>query len=300
MRKAINWIQSMSSLPEVSVIIPTYNRAHMLSDALRSVLGQSFTDFELIVVDDGSTDDTQSLLSSWAGRLEVIKTNRRGVSASRNLGAQQAHGRWLAFLDSDDLWLPEKLGLQLEAHHQQPEFLISHTDEFWVRRGVRVNPMKKHAKLGGRIFEYCLPMCRISPSSVLIDRGLFSRIGGFDQHYRVCEDYELWLRITARHPVLYIHRKLVVKRGGHEDQLSSSHWGFDRYRVRAIRKILESGILTDSLRLAALKELAAKSHILALGYSKRNKKLQAGRYRRLEKWAGEQIGQIAPVKTVNG
>lgn len=190
MRKAINWIQSMSSLPEVSVIIPTYNRAHMLGDALRSVLGQSFTDFELIVVDDGSTDDTESLLSSWTGRLEVIKTNRRGVSASRNLGAQQAHGRWLAFLDSDDLWLPEKLELQLEAHHQQPEFLISHTDEFWVRRGVRVNPMKKHAKLGGRIFEYCLPMCRISPSSVLIDRGLFSRIGGFDQHYRVCEDYE--------------------------------------------------------------------------------------------------------------
>lgn len=287
----------MSALPEVSVIIPTYNRARMLGDAVRSVLGQSFTGFELIVVDDGSTDDTQRLLSSWAGRLEVIKTNRSGVSSSRNLGARKARGRWLAFLDSDDLWLPEKLELQLQAHHRQPEFLISHTDEFWVRRGVRVNPMRKHAKRGGRIFAYCLPMCRISPSSVLIDRGLFSRIGGFDRQYRVCEDYELWLRIAARHPVLYLDRELIVKRGGHEDQLSSSHWGFDRYRVRAIMKILESGILSASQRLAALKELAAKSHILALGYGKRNKKLQAARYRRLEKWAGEQIGQVAPAKT---
>jgi len=286
-------------LPEVSVIIPSFNRAHMLGDAVRSVLGQSFSDFELIVVDDGSTDDTPGVLNCWAGRLKVIKTRRRGVSASRNLGAERACGRWLAFLDSDDLWLPEKLELQLQAHHRQPDFLISHTDEFWVRKGVRVNPMKKHAKRGGWIFEYSLPMCRISPSSVLIDRELFSRIGGFDEHYRVCEDYELWLRITARHPVLYLDRKLVVKRGGHDDQLSSSHWGFDRYRVRAILKILESGILHNAQRLAALKEVEAKSHILALGYGKRNKKLQAARYGRLEKWAGVQIVQSRPAKAAD-
>jgi glycosyltransferase involved in cell wall biosynthesis len=283
-------------LPEVSVIIPSFNRSHMLGDAVRSVLGQSFTDFELIVVDDGSTDDTAGVLSCWAGQLEVIKTRRRGVSASRNLGAGRARGQWLAFLDSDDLWLPEKLELQLQAHHRQPDFLISHTDEFWVRQGVRVNPMKKHAKRGGAIFEYSLPICRISPSSVLIDRELFSQIGGFDTHYRVCEDYELWLRITAHYPVLYLDRKLVVKRGGHADQLSSSHWGFDRYRVRAILKILGSGILHNSQRLAALKELEAKSHILALGYGKRNKKLQAARYRRLEKWAGEQSAQSRPAR----
>ena len=283
-------------MPEVSVIIPTFNRGHMLGDAVRSVLGQSYTDFELIVVDDGSTDNTAGLLGCWAGRLKVIETRRRGVSTSRNLGAGSARGRWLAFLDSDDLWLPEKLESQIEAHHRQPKFQISHTDEFWVRRGVRVNPKKKHARRGGRIFEYSLPMCRISPSSVLIDRELFSRIGGFDTHYRVCEDYELWLRITARHSVLYLDRKLVVKRGGHADQLSSSHWGFDRYRVRAILKILESGILTDTQRLAALKELAAKSRVLALGYGKRNKKLQAARYRRLEQWAGERVGENVPVK----
>ena len=283
-------------MPEVSVIIPSFNRAHMLGDAVRSVLGQSFTDFELIVVDDGSTDDTAGVLGSWAGRLEVIKTRRRGVSASRNLGAEHARTRWLAFLDSDDLWLPEKLEMQLEGHHRQPDFLISHTDEFWVRQGVRVNPMKKHAKRGGSIFEYSLPMCRISPSSVLIDRELFTRTGGFDTHYRVCEDYELWLRITALYPVLYLDRKLVVKRGGHADQLSSSHWGFDRYRVRAILKILETGMLTATQHLAALKELEAKSHILALGYGKRNKRLQAARYRRLEKWAGEQIAQSKPAR----
>ena len=278
-------------LPEVSVIIPTYNRAGMLAEAINSVLGQSFRDLELIVMDDGSTDGTQALLCQWAGRIETLRTGRHGVSAARNAGAARARGRWLAFLDSDDLWLPEKLELQLAAHHAAPELLCSHTAEIWVRRGVRVNPMRKHARQGGWIFEHCLPMCRISPSSVLIDRWLFQRLGGFDRRFRVCEDYELWLRLTALFPVLYLDRPLVIKRGGHADQLSASHWGFDRFRVRALVKILGTD-LKPTFRLAALRELSRKARILFEGCRKRGKNIQASRYARLAEWADSETGKL--------
>ncbi|HUU29501.1 MAG TPA: glycosyltransferase [archaeon] len=285
-------------LPEVSVIIPTYNRAHMLADAVGSVHGQLFRDFELIVVDDGSTDDTASVLAaSGAGEIKVIKTRRRGVAAARNIGAQAAQGRYLAFLDSDDLWLSEKLEVQLEVHAREPDALLSHTDEIWVRRGVRVNPMKKHAKRGGWIFEYSLPMCRISPSSVLIERRLFQEVGGFDERFCVCEDYELWLRITAHYPVLYIDRKLIVKRGGHSDQLSGSTWGLDRFRVMALEKLLQTEKLTDLQRRAAALELARKAAILSNGYRHRNKLRQAEKYDRVKELGrieADRLGESAP------
>jgi glycosyltransferase involved in cell wall biosynthesis len=265
----------------------------MLADALESVLNQTFGDFELIVVDDGSTDGTAELLTGYAGRLRVLSEGRRGVSGARNLGARTARGKWLAFLDSDDLWLPEKLELQLEALDSYPEYRFCHTDEVWVRRGRRVNPMNKHAKRGGRIFEYCLPMCRISPSSAMIEKKLFDSLGGFDTSYRVCEDYEFWLRLTACEPVLYLDRKLLVKRGGHDDQLSGSHWGFDRWRVRAIRKVLAGGTLDREQRAAAVGELLRKAEILEQGYAKRGKRLQALRYRRIISAVNSEEAELA-------
>jgi glycosyltransferase involved in cell wall biosynthesis len=268
-------------MPEVSVVIPTYNRASMLGDAVRSVLGQTFRDFELIVVDDGSSDHTQRLLEGWAGELTVLRTRRQGVAAARNHGARNASGRYLAFLDSDDLWLPEKLQYQISAHRAHPEMRISHTDEIWVRRQRRVNPMDKHAKRGGWIFNYSLPMCRISPSSVMIERSLFEETGGFDRHFCVCEDYEFWLRITARHQVLYLDRKLTLKRGGHADQLSAASWGFDRFRVKALVKLLDSGLLNEQQRRDLSGELGRKARILATGYASRGKNRQAGRYAEL-------------------
>ena len=222
------------------------------------------------------------------------------MAAARNRGAKEAKGRFLAFLDSDDLWLPEKLQLQLEAHRQAPEMLISHTDEIWIRRGVRVNPMKKHAKKGGWIFEHCLPFCKISPSAVMIERRFFLSLGGFDESFRVCEDHELWLRITAQHPVLYLDRKLVIKRGGHSDQLSSSGWGFDRYRVKALEKLINQEELTASQQKAALLELSRKAGILARGYRKRNKLHQAQRYGYLEQWASLEAIQPGAGISING
>jgi len=253
----------------------------MLRDAVDSVLSQSWRDFELIVVDDGSTDGTRRLLESYGGKLKIHGGGRHGVAAARNLGARKAAGRWLAFLDSDDLWLPEKLELQLAALHDNPRYRFCHTDELWVRKGRRVNPMDKHAKRGGRIFEWCLPMCRISPSSAVIDSRLFADLGGFDCRYRVCEDYEFWLRLTSAEPVLYLDKPLLVKRGGHDDQLSASHWGFDRWRVRALRKTLDTCTLTAGQRRAALEELLRKAAILESGYAKHGKRLHVLRYKRI-------------------
>ncbi len=265
----------------VSVIIPTYNRCTMLREAVESVLNQTFRELELIVVDDGSGDGTAELLAGYGNSIMTIRTARHGVSAARNTGALRALGRWLAFLDSDDIWLPEKLERQLEAHNNQQEKKFSHTDEVWLRRGRRVNPMKKHGKRGGRIFEWCLPLCRISPSSAMIDAKLFRRLGGFDTRYRVCEDYEFWLRLTAQEPVLFLDRPLLVKRGGHDDQLSGAHWGFDRWRVRALRGVIDSGSLDNGQQLAALEELLRKAAVLENGYAKRGKRLQALRYSRM-------------------
>ena len=265
-------------MPEVSVIIPTYNRAGMLGDAVGSVLGQTFRDYELIVVDDGSSDDTPRLLASWADKITALRTRRQGVAAARNYGVSNSAGRYLAFLDSDDLWLPEKLECQLRAHYAHPEIRIGHTDEIWVRKGRRVNPKDKHAKRGGWIFQYSLPMCRISPSSVIIERSLFEEVGGFDRRFCVCEDYELWLRITAANQVLYLDRKLTIKRGGHPDQLSAAAWGLDRFRVKALLKLLGLGTLSRDQRRDVFAELERKTRILANAYASRGKSRQAGYY----------------------
>ncbi|MCK5508758.1 MAG: glycosyltransferase family 2 protein, partial [Desulfobacterales bacterium] len=125
--------------PLVSVIIPTYNRGWILKETLNSVLAQDFTNFELIVVDDGSTDNTQDILNSYKENIIVLQQNNKGVSAARNMGITSASGRFIAFLDSDDLWLPKKLSIQVDFFNANTDALICQTEEIWVRNGIRVN-----------------------------------------------------------------------------------------------------------------------------------------------------------------
>lgn len=268
-------------MPRVSVIIPTYNRKDFLLEAVDSVLAQTYEDFELIVVDDGSTDDTEEVLTSNDERLIYIYQVNRGVSAARNRGIELARGEFIAFLDSDDLWLPTKLQVQVAFMDQHHEAEICYTDEVWIRHGVRVNPKRKHAKYSGWIYPHCLTLCIISPSSALIRRGFFEEVGTFDPHLPVCEDYDFWLRVTSRIPVFFIPQRLIVKRGGHPDQLSQRSWGNDRYRVRALVKILESGILDPQMRELTIKELHRKCQILVNGYQKRGNEEEAKYYREL-------------------
>ncbi|RLB05643.1 MAG: glycosyltransferase family 2 protein, partial [Deltaproteobacteria bacterium] len=186
----------MTRIPRVSVIIPTYNRRTLLLEAVESVLAQTYSDFELIVVDDGSTDGTEEAIKRYGSRLIYTYQPHQGVSAARNKGIEIARGELVAFLDSDDLWLPKKLQIQVTFMDQHPEVQLCYTDEIWIRRGVRVNPKKKHAKYSGWIYPHCLPLCIISPSSALVRRGLFAQVGHFDPQLPVCEDYDFWLRVA--------------------------------------------------------------------------------------------------------
>lgn len=253
---------------KVSVIIPTHNRAHTLARALDSVLQQTLPADEIIVIDDGSTDNTAALMEEYPDVVYLRQPNA-GVSHARNTGIAAARNDWLALLDSDDAWHPQKLERQVRALQPQPGYRLCHTDEIWIRNGARVNPMNKHAKRGGRIFQHCLPLCAISPSSVLLHRGLFDDTGPFDETLPACEDYDLWLRITAKYPVLYLDEPLITKYGGHADQLSRKHWGMDRFRIQALENILHRGTLNAADRRAALEMLNQKLNILLAGARKR-------------------------------
>ncbi len=266
----------------ISVVIPTHNRALVLPRALDSVLAQTRPAHEIIVVDDGSIDDTATLMRERYAGCRYLHQPNQGVSSARNLGIAHAEGEWIALLDSDDAWLPGKLALQAEALARNPNLRICHTEEIWMRNGVRVNPMRKHAKQGGRIFHRCLPLCVISPSSVVLHRSLLEEYGDFDSHLPACEDYDLWLRLCAHEEVLFIDRPLTVKYGGHPDQLSRRHWGMDRFRVQALEKILASTTLNGPDRRAAIEVLIEKAGILAQGAEKRGQHTRASHYRRLQ------------------
>lgn len=263
----------------ISVIIPSYNRAHILERALSSVQAQTLAPVEIIVVDDGSTDNTASFMQQQFPGCRYIHQENQGVSSARNHGIRAAKGEWLAFLDSDDEWLPGKLAAQKEALEAAPEMKICHTEEIWIRNGRRVNPMKKHAKIGGHIFRHCLPLCAISPSSVVIHHSIFKEAGLFDESLPACEDYDLWLRICAHHPVKFIDTPQIMKYGGHEDQLSRHYWGMDRFRIQALEKIIADPRLSTENRQAAIEMLVEKAGIFAQGAEKRGKLDQAGVYR---------------------
>ncbi len=265
----------------VSVIIPTYNRSEWVTRAIDTVYAQHYTNIELMIVDDGSTDDTVATLQAAYPNLTLLTQAHAGVSRARNYGITQATGEWIAFLDSDDAWTPNKLAEQLQALQQQPTYKICHTNEIWYRHGKRVNQMRKHQKYGGWIFQQCLSLCRISPSSVLIHRDVFADVGLFDENLPACEDYDLWLRITARYPVLYLEDALTLKYGGHADQLSHQHWGMDRFRIAAIAKILQYDTLSPEDRAAAIAMLHQKITIYCAGAKKRGKLSDIHNYEKL-------------------
>ncbi|MCK4641667.1 MAG: glycosyltransferase [Candidatus Marinimicrobia bacterium] len=252
----------------ISVIIPTYNRGDELKRAIKSVLSQTYKNYELIVVDDGSTDNTSRILSRFTDKIRFYSKLHGGVSSARNFGLEKSEGTWVAFLDSDDYWLPEKLDRQMQYIREHPDIMIVQTDEKWIRKGKFVNPMKKHQKYSGWIFPRCLPLCIVSPSAVLVHQKVFNDVGVFDENLPVCEDYDLWLRIAYKYQIALIPEKLIVKTGGHSDQLSRQYWGMDRYRIQALEKLLKEDI-TDDQRELVLKEIIKKLTVLETGRRKR-------------------------------
>lgn len=262
----------------VSVVIPTHDRASLVERAVDSVLSQTVPAHEIIVVDDGSNDGTGERLRERFPEVVVETQPNRGVSAARNRGVAKASGEWIALLDSDDEWLPTKLERQLAALAQAPEHRVVHCDEIWIRRGRRVNPRHKHRKTGGWIFAQCLPLCVISPSAVLLEADLLRAVGGFDETLPACEDYDLWLRLCAQEPVLFVNEPLVVKHGGHEDQLSRRVWGLDRFRIAALDKARHDPALSPAQLNAVRAELRRKLEIFIRGAAKRGRAAAAESY----------------------
>jgi glycosyltransferase involved in cell wall biosynthesis len=263
----------------VSVIIPTYNRSPFLKKAIESVLSQDFHDFELIVVDDGSIDDTPETVSAFKRGIIYIKQENTGPAGARNAGIQRSTRPFIAFLDSDDRWAEGKLSEQIKEMTANPDYFISHTDEIWHKNGRLLNQKNKHKKPHGYIFDKCLSLCAVSMSTVMIRRELFDAVGFFDESFPCCEDYEFWLRVSVKEKFLFIERPLTFKDGGRPDQVSSIYsTGMDRFRIRAIKNLLEANSLNAEQKNFAIRELGKKCGIYGNGCVKHGRKDEGFEY----------------------
>ena len=258
------------AIEEISVIIPTYNRCDLLKRAINSVIKQTITPKEIIIVDNGSTDQTYQMVSSLFPEINYFIEKKRGVSAARNKGILESKSKWIAFLDSDDAWKPTKLEKQMEySVFNQDKYRIIHTDETWYRNKKFLNQLKKHKKSGGNIFKNSLQLCCISPSSVVLKKQIFDDYGLFDENLEVCEDYDMWIRITSKEEVGFLDSPLVLKYGGHSDQLSKKFWGMDRFRIEALEKNLKNKCFTKIQKKIVLDILIEKLTIVSNGAQKR-------------------------------
>ena len=260
---------------KISVIIPTFNRIDLLKRAIDSVLNQSIKPYDIIVVDDGSIDGTSDMIQQKYKSIKLIQQKNSGVSAARNNGIKNAQGDWIALLDSDDEWKKNKLEEQVNKLTDNPKYDFCHTNEIWIRNGIRVNQKKRHKKYGGFIFDKCLDICRISPSSVLFNKNIFNHVGWFNDKLPICEDYDLWLRITAEFEILFIDKPLIVKYGGHNDQLSHSVEAIESFRIKALESLLENSDLSKINRIHAIEMIIKKLNIYLKGLVKRKKHNEA-------------------------
>ncbi len=256
---------------KISTIIPTFNRLHFLERAISSVTAQTKKVDEIIVVDNGSTDETGIEILKNFPEIEYIFEPSGGVSTARNTGIRNASHDWIALLDSDDEWKKNKIELfdrHFKKNGTKPK--IWHSEEIWIRDGKYVNQKSYHKKKGGNLFADCLEMCCISPSSSLIHKDIFKNHGYFDESMEVCEDYDLWLRICSKEEIGFMEENLVVKHGGHSDQLSKKFWGMDRFRVLALIKLARTNRLTHLQKIMVKQAIIRKLEIIINGAEKRD------------------------------
>ena len=254
----------------ISVVIPTFNRLIYLERAIKSVLNQTISVNEIIIVDDGSDDGTSEFIHSNYPNLKYIFQSNSGVSAARNTGIKAASSNWIAFLDSDDAWVTNKIQKQITELELNPEMNFCHSNEIWIRNGKEIKQKNTHKKFGGFIFDKCLDKCRISPSTVICRRSLLIKLNGFDEDLAICEDYDLWLRITSDNPVIYIEKPLIIKYGGHQDQLSRNSEGIESYHIKSLEKLLMQDFPSEH-RIAMKNMLINKLKIYANGAKKRGR-----------------------------
>lgn len=263
--------------PSVTVIIPVYNRNSELKRAINSVLTQSYGNFELIIVDDGSTAcSIQTIVEKFGDPRITLLINRvnKGVSYARNRAIKTARADLIAFLDSDDEWKKKKLEKQIGFLQNHRELRVVHTEEIWIRRGKRVNQKKHHRKSGGDIFTRSLGLCLMSPSSIMLKKEVFDDYGLFDEELVVCEDYDLWLRITAYEKVGFIEEPLIIKYGGHQDQLSTAYEAMDKFRITSLLKLYFSEHHLTREKQQALREMIITKTTILLGGARKREKIE--------------------------
>ncbi len=201
-------------MPEVSVIIPTYNRALTIGKSIDSVLEQTYKDYEIIVVDDGSTDNTYEVLRPYWEKIHYVFKENWGISSARNLGLEIAKGRYIALLDSDDFWKPEKLQKQIECFNKHQEYGIIATRCITntVDRNFNTIELKKIRRSGksGWIYKDLFNKNFLRTSSVLIKKECFQKVGYFDESLPRCNDIDMWLRISRKYPVGFINSPLTI------------------------------------------------------------------------------------------
>ena len=282
----------------ISIVIPTLNRIGTLPRALDSVLNQTYQPSEIIVVDNGSSDGTINLLKERYPSIKLLIEKKLGVSAARNRGIRYSRFPWIALLDSDDAWEKTKLEKQKNALLSSLEkYRLVHTNEIWIRNGIKFNQMKKHKKFGGDIFNKCLSLCCISPSSVLINKNIFEEVGYFDESLPVCEDYDLWLKISSQENILFVNQKLTLKYGGHNDQLSKTYWGMDRFRIKSLENLILNYNLKPDQKLNAIKTIIKKLKIIVNGAYKRNNSSIIDKYeKKLLYWKNISSSNLEKIK----
>jgi glycosyltransferase involved in cell wall biosynthesis len=278
---------------KVSVVIPVYNRPDLLQRAVKSVSRQSFTPFEILVVDDGSTPAVGPLKDFNSIDVKVLRNEQnKGVSAARNLGIREANGDWIALLDSDDEWMEEKLQKQIQHIEQHEGLHAVHTGEKWIRNGNEVIPPAYLNKSPDNLWERSLQHCLICPSSVLLHKSIFQSIGLFNENLPVCEDYEFWLKLLLHNEIGLVEEKLVLKHGGHSDQLSTTTWGMDRFRVQALINLIESSTLNEEQYVSAISVLVHKCMIVAKGSEKREKFEEATKFLEIARTYEASISEV--------
>jgi glycosyltransferase involved in cell wall biosynthesis len=220
--------------PLVSVIIPTYNREQYLRKALDSVLAQTYQRFEIIVVDDGSTDNTRTMLSAYQESVRYVYQENQGISKARNTGIRNSHGDCIAFLDSDDYWLPEKTELQVALLQKHPEYGMVASRCSSVRLDGSFRE-KNRPGTSGWVLENLFQANFIRTSAAIIRKECFHEVGLFDEELKECEEYDLWLRMASQYPIGFINKSLAVYVDNAEGVSTDSLSG-RLYRLKVLEK----------------------------------------------------------------
>jgi glycosyltransferase involved in cell wall biosynthesis len=251
------------NLPAVSVIIPTYNRPDLLREALDSVSAQTFGDYEVIVVDDGSAPPIAQAVADHPIRPRIYRQNRQGPAAARNRGIAEARAELVAFLDSDDLWMPTKLERYIAALRNSPDISIFYGPMVPIdAQGHIVNGRTK-PRCAGRITEALFKSCFVDVPTVVCRKQLLTKAGGFDASLPVCEDYDLWLRLSLNEPFGLIEEPLA-KRRLHDDRLSKAAMSRNfTIRAQMLLRFYESNKQNGAIRESVANSRLARAFFVA-------------------------------------